>query len=189
MTDETPPTAPPGWHDDPNDPRSLRYWDGSQWTDQRAPKQAPPPVAEGARGSEWPPPRIAALVGAGAIIVGSLSPWATITSAFGSISVNGTDGDGVLTIVGAIVVAILVALAKYVGSIIVSLLTGALLLYDLIDVNRNISEVDNEFANASVGWGLWLATIAAAVALVSSIVLRQAARKATAVQTDQPTAD
>lgn len=29
---------PPGWHDDPADPTSLRYWDGTGWTDQRAPK-------------------------------------------------------------------------------------------------------------------------------------------------------
>lgn len=24
----------PGWHRDPHDPRVLRWWDGSQWTDQ-----------------------------------------------------------------------------------------------------------------------------------------------------------
>ena len=30
----------PGWHDDPEDSTSLRYWDGSQWTDQRVPKPA-----------------------------------------------------------------------------------------------------------------------------------------------------
>jgi hypothetical protein len=27
-----------GWHDDPDDPTQLRYWDGQQWTDQRSPK-------------------------------------------------------------------------------------------------------------------------------------------------------
>lgn len=43
--------APAGWHPDPADPSSgaLRYWDGSQWTDQVqaaaiAPPTYPPPT-------------------------------------------------------------------------------------------------------------------------------------------------
>jgi hypothetical protein len=31
------PSASPGWYPDPNDPTSRRYWDGSEWTEQRAP--------------------------------------------------------------------------------------------------------------------------------------------------------
>lgn len=32
------PTLPPaGWHPDPELPATQRYWDGSQWTEQRAP--------------------------------------------------------------------------------------------------------------------------------------------------------
>jgi hypothetical protein len=27
-------TPQQGWYEDPNDPTRLRYWDGSQWTDQ-----------------------------------------------------------------------------------------------------------------------------------------------------------
>ena len=30
-------TAPPGWYPDPLDPQSARYWDGVQWTENRAP--------------------------------------------------------------------------------------------------------------------------------------------------------
>ena len=26
-----------GWYPDPEDPAGMRYWDGSQWTEQRAP--------------------------------------------------------------------------------------------------------------------------------------------------------
>jgi hypothetical protein len=29
---------PAGWHDDPQDPTQLRYWDGQQWTEHRSPK-------------------------------------------------------------------------------------------------------------------------------------------------------
>ena len=27
----------PGWYTDPHDPHTQRYWDGTQWTDSRAP--------------------------------------------------------------------------------------------------------------------------------------------------------
>jgi hypothetical protein len=30
-------STPPGWYDDPENRGRLRYWDGSQWTDHRAP--------------------------------------------------------------------------------------------------------------------------------------------------------
>jgi hypothetical protein len=167
---------PPGWHDDPNDPTSLRYWDGTQWTENRAPRVAAVSVSPGsAAATSWPPLRLAALGGAAAIIIGSFSPWATVSTVFGSISVSGTDdgGDGLFSLVGGVVVVLLVLLSKYLGSLIVSALTGALLLYDLINVNRNISDVDTEFARASVGWGLWLATAGAIVAFGTSWVLRQ----------------
>lgn len=34
---------PAGWYDDPQDPSQQRYWDGSAWTDNRRPRQGPPP--------------------------------------------------------------------------------------------------------------------------------------------------
>jgi hypothetical protein len=45
--------VPPGWHDDPTDPTSLRYWDGQKWTEQRAPRPvaAPDAVADPGRGN------------------------------------------------------------------------------------------------------------------------------------------
>jgi len=42
MSDATPaaPAAPgAGWYPDPNDPSTVRYWTGSEWTDNRAPAQ------------------------------------------------------------------------------------------------------------------------------------------------------
>lgn len=35
-----------GWHPDPNDPNSLRYWDGTAWTDHRSPRPQPAPVTQ-----------------------------------------------------------------------------------------------------------------------------------------------
>lgn len=35
--------VPAAWYDDPEDPAQYRYWDGSEWTEHRAPKHAPAP--------------------------------------------------------------------------------------------------------------------------------------------------
>jgi hypothetical protein len=34
---------PAGWHPDPEDPTQQRYWDGSAWTEHRAPAPAAQP--------------------------------------------------------------------------------------------------------------------------------------------------
>jgi uncharacterized membrane protein YhaH (DUF805 family) len=36
----------PGWYDDPQDPKGLRWWDGTGWTERRQPRDAilPPPT-------------------------------------------------------------------------------------------------------------------------------------------------
>ena len=41
--DPPPPQAPPppGWYPDPDQVDTQRYWDGSRWTDQRAPAAQP----------------------------------------------------------------------------------------------------------------------------------------------------
>ncbi len=38
-------TSPAGWYDDPQDPQSIRYWDGAQWTTAVSPKTAFPSTA------------------------------------------------------------------------------------------------------------------------------------------------
>ena len=42
MTD----TPPAGWYADPEDPSQQRYWDGSAWTEHRAPGAQPAPAAK-----------------------------------------------------------------------------------------------------------------------------------------------
>jgi len=48
---------PAGWFDDPERPDTYRYWDGSEWTDHRAPKSGPPTYVDnsgiGIVGSSW----------------------------------------------------------------------------------------------------------------------------------------
>lgn len=44
-----------GWYDDPQDPNSLRYWDGVQWTNHTSPRQKPDLEQSGqaAAGGDW----------------------------------------------------------------------------------------------------------------------------------------
>jgi hypothetical protein len=46
VTEPSTPSA--GWYEDPEDPAGLRYWDGSQWTEDRAPAETPTPAIESA---------------------------------------------------------------------------------------------------------------------------------------------
>jgi hypothetical protein len=53
----------PGWYDDPQDPNTLRYWDGQGWTQDRQPKPItqpmqppPPPAPPPQQQPHWPPP-------------------------------------------------------------------------------------------------------------------------------------
>ncbi len=105
--------------------------------------------------------RNAVLASAAAIIVGSIMPWATVQTVFGSLSVAGTDGDGKITAIGGGVVLFLAFTRKYRAAAVIAALVLAGGVYDVI----NISDVDgDEFAHVSVGWGLWLMAIAAAAA-------------------------
>lgn len=47
------------------------------------------------------------LGGAALIIAGSFLPWVQVRTIFGTISANGTDGDGILTLVAGAIIAIL----------------------------------------------------------------------------------
>ena len=104
------------------------------------------------------------------IAIGSLGPWAKVDTVFGTISVNGTSGDGPLTIVaaGLVLAGFLssVWVLRWVGAI------GALAVggYDLINASSRFSDLNagNEFAHASVAWGLWLVVAAAVVAIVAA---------------------
>lgn len=39
--------TPAGWYPDPHDPSTQRYWDGSQWTENRSPGAAAKPETNG----------------------------------------------------------------------------------------------------------------------------------------------
>jgi hypothetical protein len=99
----------------------------------------------------------------GAVVLGSVMPWVSVATGFGSVSVAGTDGDGVITLVAGIAAAILSAVRKRLAALIIFGVTALVAGYDVINVRQTAADVSTDFARASVGWGLWL-TLAGALA-------------------------
>lgn len=131
----------------------------------------PPPPQRASNGAPGPPWRLIGLGGAGGLALGSVLPWASVQSVFGSITVNGTDGDGVLTLACGIIAIIGFAVRKPLLALIPSAIGLAIGLFDLIDINRNIGEVETDFARASIGYGLWLLVAGGVVAVVAAALL------------------
>jgi hypothetical protein len=129
------------------------------------------------------------LGGTAVVAVGSLLPWATVNAGFVTVSKAGTDGDGVITLLFALVVGAL-ALAKWKagltrGIVITSLVLGLLILaiaaYDTVDIASAVEETEFIEVRASVGIGLWL-TLLGSIAMVVGAIweLRSPTRSDTA---------
>jgi hypothetical protein len=49
---------PPGWYPDPEQPASVRWWDGTVWTEHRSPVWQPPMAPWAGPGPGRPSPRV-----------------------------------------------------------------------------------------------------------------------------------
>jgi len=192
-------THPAGWLPDPLGRFQYRYWNGSEWTDRVSTQGsseidpygvAPTPanvMAAAANAVATPRPTPAAfpnqvralvLVGLGAIAIGSILPWVKASAGLFSATKNGTDGDGVLTLVlaglaaGGFLVARQVKAAAWIV-VACAGLAGAVALYDTIDISNKADELARNTTisvSASVGEGLWIALVGSIVALVGGIM-------------------
>lgn len=119
--------------------------------------------------------RIGGLMAAAAVMVGSLMPWATVATVFGSVDVAGTEGDGVITLIGAVVVGLAVLIRRYVSAAIGFAVVAAISIYHVSNVAQMADEADSEFVRASVGWGLWVLVVGSVVGVLVSLVRPEAA--------------
>jgi hypothetical protein len=115
------------------------------------------------------------------MILGALGPWA---KAFGVVSVSGTDGDGVLVLIAGLIVGGAVLLHRHgtrvwavVIGILAALVGAATSIYDLANIK---SVVDDSSGFVTVGWGLWVDSIASVSAVVALLVFAWAGRSTTA---------
>lgn len=120
------------------------------------------------------------LVGAAALIVGALLPWATASAGFISVSKAGTDGDGVITLVLGAVIAFFALFAlkpqPHQLAVIVGagagLAAGGVAIYDIVNVSDaiNTAQSQSNLVHASVGSGLYVTAVGAAIAIVGALV-------------------
>ena len=119
---------PAGWYDDPEHPGYLRYWDGSVWTDHRAPAGGTSgtqglteigALLSGAFRLLWARKVPLAIMGAIVLvvfgIVGGLLAWAVNDLVYVDGDWQGVYGDRFALVSIAAVVAILVGLAVFTG--------------------------------------------------------------------------
>jgi hypothetical protein len=119
------------------------------------------------------------------IVLDSFLPWLTATAPFvGTISRNGMEGgDGIITLILG-VVTILIGVSQLTAtrlpallqrsSIITGIITGAVEIFDYVDVQRRIEDVkeQTELVSASVGAGIWTLIVGAVLAIVGGVVVR-----------------
>jgi hypothetical protein len=121
------------------------------------------------------------VLGAAVVVLGSLLPWAEVTAPLvGTVSKAGTEGDGVLTLIGALIFGgfALPGLAGkrsrglLIAALVVALLVAAVAVVDMIDVTERFADVEDQVASvdASIGIGLWLVLLGAGVAVVGGVM-------------------
>ena len=140
---------------------------------------APPPATR----SGFTPAAFVAIGCAVILLIGSFMPWVSVRTAFGNMSVGGLEGDGKLTAaaaVGAIAlvaggaagrIRVLIALGSIAGAI-----GAALAAYDIFDISDKIGDMDNEFARASVGVGLYVCLLSGIATFISGMIAQSEIR-------------
>jgi uncharacterized membrane protein YidH (DUF202 family) len=140
---------------------------------------------------------LVAIAGAVVLAVGSVLAWAKVEAGIFSRSLPGTDGDGKLTValagvVGLIAVVALLKRPVATGAVIAvglgGLAAAGIAIYDIVNVNGKIDEVTSRtsLVTASVGVGLYVCVVGAALVVVGALMAWSDTRVAVAVPTSRP---
>ena len=185
----SPQQTPPGWYPDPSGGGGQRYWDGSQWTDNfsgggGAPAGAPgySPAATFGQAPTPPPLFWAGVAAAVFAAIGSVGTWVKVSvdllGQSTSQTAGGLDGDGVLTLILAIIAGALLGgwfatrnKALAIGAAVASGLGFLLAFYHAVDpsTTEDIPEIPG--LDISAGWGVWLATLSFLVLIAVSVLM------------------
>ena len=138
---------------------------------------APTQESRASRPDSLGPAFTVSIVALAGLVLGSVTPWATTVLA----TKNGLQGDGVLTLILAVIIG--VALLSYrsrptsgaaLTGLICSLIAAAIAIYDVADISSSNTRIFGQDVHVvSVGWGLWLALAASIVLAGSCFVLRR----------------
>lgn len=124
---------------------------------------------------------LVALVGGAMMAVGSLLPWMTARSGFGTIEVSGLDGDGIITLVAGAVVALVafVSLDRPTGmpgKLVIQALGAIGFLVAVMDgmaANDRIAEMTSEVVVASIGAGLYVVGLGGVAAVLGGATMQR----------------
>ena len=125
--------------------------------------------------------------GAAVLAAGSLLPWVKASVAFFTVTKNGTDGDGVLTLILAVLVPLIFGLvtprtAASAMAFMAGALAAVVAVYDIADLSKRAQNllVRSGLVSANIGIGLILAAIGSLVIMVGAILAMKEARRASA---------
>jgi hypothetical protein len=116
-----------------------------------------------------------AFVGAAWVVIGSLGPWGTFTSFYGDVSINGTSGDGKLTLILGIGIAIAMLLAfshprlGYTLTILESILV-IVIAGDHWNNMAGLVDGNIKYVVIEIKWGLYLVLVGGCLALSGAII-------------------
>jgi hypothetical protein len=120
-------------------------------------------------------PRVLVIVGSALLIIGSFMPWGVMRSVFGTMTVNGMEGDG-LIIAGIGMIILLIAVLRdgtpgrlySNGAFILSLIAGIVSVLAIGRVSGIAAE--SEYATISTGAGLYACLLGATIAVVGASI-------------------
>lgn len=175
-----------GWYDDPEYPDHLRYWNGSAWSDHRAPKQPAPPATASALSDigswlgqtfelpirRWKP--IGALLLAGIIVIWLMT--VVLVEIWDDLIY--IEGDWTGFSWGKVGLSVLVGLAAAMASIVIYLAQVRIIHDARLGLHPSLGEAVQAGLRAlprTIGWGLLLVATLLAVILVVALLTALAA--------------
>jgi hypothetical protein len=188
MAEEAPsPHVPAGWYPDPTQPGTQRYWDGSQWTEHRAPL-SPSPAAASTGTSSWsltPSPRlIIALLGVLAAVIAIFLPHTesseVLTIANNTLLAN---GDGILVVILALAAGAMAV--RHSGKpdvswplVVIGALTIGLALFDGTGQRLEVVNGLGETVESKAGSAIWALGIGGALITLAGFLQPRASAPA-----------
>lgn len=168
------PSAPPGWYPDPTQPQTQRFWDGNEWTEQRAPLGTTSPSPASLTG---PPTNVVAvsmaILGLLIAVVGVFLPRAE-SDAFIKIAENSLiqNGDGIFVLVFAAFGAAGAYAASRASSFSIAVVIDGLLIIgfaiyagtgDRLELTSISPLGDGSTSQGTPGIGIWAVGIGGAL--------------------------
>lgn len=113
-------------------------------------------------------------------VISSILPWVSIASVFGTITVNGTDGDGRYTLILGIIAGLFLYFGKktmVTWAAVIAFLGTLIGAINAAQIQNIAHESHEGVLHVSMAYGLQLCILSFDVAIVASIIYRRQLKK------------